>query len=158
MIATHSKLLICHCSRPVRKYGYRGGLRCRVQSCAELIGLPLSRASSASGAAPKQLSQSELNLITQPAHSPGGRAHHSMSSYRSLVESPLGRVTDAEQDEPRTTSIRTGVDAELAVPDLSEHDDDSDNFNRTISIHVNQPVGSMSISEYYSPPALSLER
>lgn len=69
-----------------------------------------------------------------------------MSSYRSIVSSPLGVLSEAEQDHPlpSTRSIRS---SEAGVSASSEGGQVEDTFVQKMSILVDQPVGSMSISE-----------
>lgn len=71
-----------------------------------------------------------------------------MSSFRSILSSPEGSRTQLTQDpDTRPSSIRSTPQPGAETPSLSEHDDEVDNFDKMLSIEVDQPVGSMSISQ-----------
>ncbi len=71
-----------------------------------------------------------------------------MSSFRSVLSSPEGSRTQLwSQPDSQPSSIRSTSQPGAETPSLSEHDDDVDNFDKMLSIEVDQPVGSMSISQ-----------
>jgi len=75
-----------------------------------------------------------------------------MSSFRSVLSSPEGSRTQLGQEpDSQPSSIRSTPQPGASTPSLSEHDDDVDNFDKLISIEVDQPVGSMSISQSLKP-------